>query len=401
MLLTINTLLVRTSLTDGFPLRGADGSSTVSMRCHGLPGRQNVRRCVRVAVVDRAALRARPFPHAQRQFFYDMPAVGAGLRGRKPAVDLDHGLAVPLGLLFDHADGRSDGGVVQRAGKAVVFDHAAQVEVFDADHIKTGYEISAQLVQRVATAIADLLVDAGDVALDLHASFTALRRPGESLLVEGQASLPLRAVLRVAYALAVAKGGEAGDAEVDADILAGLRQWRWLCFHNQRDEILAARCADQSNGRRMRDRLTRPLDFDRADLGELQDAALRVEGEAALGVVGGLPRLLLLEARISGTFVEEVGERDLQIPQCLLQAHARHFVQPYRFRLLFKQRQRLVCGRVAHALTSAERIGARPQRPVPDEPHAAKRPRKMLLLLWRRVAAECPSGFHVSHSTEL
>ena len=104
----MNALSVRTSQTDGFPLRGADGSSTVSMRCHGMPCRQNVRRCIRVAVVDRAALRARPFPHAQRQCLNDMPAVGAGLRGWKPAVDFDHGLAGPLGLLFDHADRRSD-----------------------------------------------------------------------------------------------------------------------------------------------------------------------------------------------------------------------------------------------------------------------------------------------------
>lgn len=190
MLRMLNALSVRTSQTVGFPLRRADGSYTVSMRCHGLPDRQNIRRCIRVAVVDCAAFRARPFPHAQRQFLNDVSAVGAGLRGREPSVDLDHGFAVPRGLLFDHADGRSDGCVVQRAGKAVVLGRAAQVEVFDADHIETGNEIGAQLVQRVEATVGDLLVDAGNMTLDLLAPLAALLRPGKALLVEGQPTLP-------------------------------------------------------------------------------------------------------------------------------------------------------------------------------------------------------------------
>ena len=397
MLRTINALSVRTSLRDALTGRIPLESDSRSMRRNGLPDRQNVRRCIRVAVVDRAAFWARPFPHAQRQFLNDMPAVGASLRGREPAVNFDHGLAVPLGLFFDHADGHSDGCVVQRAGQAVVFDHAAQVEVFDADHIETGYEIGTQLVQRVAAAVGDLLVDASNMALDLHAPLAALRSPGEALLVEGQASLPLRAVLRVTYALAVAKGGEAGDAEVDADILAGLLQWRWLCFHNQRDEILAARRADQTNRGRMRDRFARPLDLDGSDLGELEHAPLGVEREAALGVVSRLPHLFALEGRVGGALVEEVRERHLQVAQGLLKTHARYLVQPHRFRLLFEQRQRLVGRRVSHALTRAKGVCSRPQCPVPDVTHATERPRKMLLLLRRRVAAKFPSGFHVSH----
>src|SRR5690606_3517798 len=184
MLRMLNALSVRTSQTVGFPLRGADGSYTVSMRCHGMPCRQNVYRCIRVAVVGRATFRARPFPHAQRQFLYDMSAAGAGLRGWEPAVYLDHGFSVSLGLFFDHADGRPDGCVVQRAGKAVVLGHAAQVEVFDEDHIETGNEISAQLVQRVEATVGNLLVDAGNMTLDFLAPIAALLRPGKALLIE-------------------------------------------------------------------------------------------------------------------------------------------------------------------------------------------------------------------------
>src|SRR5690606_5425260 len=191
MLRMLNALSVRTSQTVGFPLRRADGSYTVSMRCHGMSCRQNVHRCIRVSVVGRDTFRARPFPHVQRQFLYDMSAVRTGLRGWKPAVDLDHGFPVSLSLFFDHADGSPDRCVVQRAGKAVVLGHAAQVEVFDVDHIETGYKICAQLVQRVEATVGNLLVDAGNLTLDFLTPLAALLRPGKALLIERQPTLPL------------------------------------------------------------------------------------------------------------------------------------------------------------------------------------------------------------------
>ena len=222
MLSTIDALSVRTSQGLALAGRSPRPSYGPSMRRNGLPDRQNVRRCIRVAVVGCATFRARPFPHAQRQFFYDVSAVGAGLRGRKPAVDLDHGFAVPRGLLLDHADGRSDGCVVQRAGQVVVFNHAAQVEVFDADHIETGNEIGAQLVQRITAAVGNLLVDAGNMTLDFLASLAALRSTGKALLIERQPALPLGPMLRIADALAVRQRCEARDAEVDTNRFAGV-----------------------------------------------------------------------------------------------------------------------------------------------------------------------------------
>ncbi len=399
MLSTIDALSVRTSQGLALAGRSPRPSYGPSMRRNGLPDRQNVHRCIRVSVVGRATFRARPFPHAQRQFLYDMSAGGAGLRGREPSVDLDHGFAVPLGLSFDHADGRSDGCVVHRAGQAVVLSHAAQVEVFDADHIETGNEIGTQLVQRVAAAVGDLLVDTGNMSLDLLAPLAALCSTGKALLIERQPTLPLVAVFRIADALAVAQCGEPRNTKVDTNRFARFGQRRRLSFHHQRHEVFAAGRANQTNRGRMRDRLARPLDLDRADLGELENAPLRVERESALGVVGRLACIFPLEVGVRSALGEEVGKRGLQITQGLLQADARHLVQPSVLGLPLEQCQRPVGRRVTHALTGAERIGTRPQRPVPDEPHAAERPRKMPLLLGRRVAAECPSGFHASHFT--
>ena len=51
------------------------------MHCHGLPDRQNVHRCILIAVMGRAALWARSFPQAQRQLFNYLFALRTGLKG--------------------------------------------------------------------------------------------------------------------------------------------------------------------------------------------------------------------------------------------------------------------------------------------------------------------------------
>jgi hypothetical protein len=57
------------------------------------------------------------------------PAGAAHLAAREPAVDLDHGLSVHRRFYLYGLDRVSDTGVAQAAGKVVVFNHAAQVEV--------------------------------------------------------------------------------------------------------------------------------------------------------------------------------------------------------------------------------------------------------------------------------
>jgi hypothetical protein len=61
-----NILWVRTSPQAGFPGRIPDGSYVRSMRCHGLPDRNNISCRIGVSVMNNATL-AGPFPNRQRQ----------------------------------------------------------------------------------------------------------------------------------------------------------------------------------------------------------------------------------------------------------------------------------------------------------------------------------------------
>ena len=388
---------VRTSRGLAFAGRSPRPSDGPSMRRNGLPDRHDIDRCIHVPVVARVATRTRPVTDRQRHRFLNVAARRTGLARRIPAVDALDALAVPLGLFFQHAGGLPDARIAQRAGEAVVLQHPAQVEVFDVDHVETLHHRRTELVHRIGAAIADLLVQPGDVLLDVRPALAALLTAGKPLLIEREPTLPLCAVLRVGDFLAGRERGESIDAEIDANRFTGFRQVGWRGIDDERHEVAPARLADQANRGRRRNRAARPLHLDRADLGELQGFRLRLERESAFGVVRRLRAILALERRIAGALVEEIRVRNLQVAQRLLQADAGDFIEPHRFRLPLEHSQALVRFRVADALAGPVAVTAQSQPPVPDEPNAAKRAGKVLRLLGRRVTAECPSGFHASH----
>jgi predicted transcriptional regulator len=72
---------------------------------------------------------ARPLSNRPCHFRLQHPTGAAHLAAREPAVDLDHGLSVHRRFHLYGLDRVSDTGVAQDAGKVVVFNHAAQVEV--------------------------------------------------------------------------------------------------------------------------------------------------------------------------------------------------------------------------------------------------------------------------------
>src|ERR1700757_4128342 len=64
-----------------------------------LPDGQDVFRCVFIPVMFRGTLGTLPAPHIQRQFFYNVPATTASLRGGKEPVNLDDRSSVPISFV--------------------------------------------------------------------------------------------------------------------------------------------------------------------------------------------------------------------------------------------------------------------------------------------------------------
>ena len=167
--------MVRTSPMAGCRTRRRAGAYAMSMRCgdpsrstdrlgkpqHGLPGRQDVPRRVQIPIVQDPACGARPLRDTERQGRDDVPTLAAHLGRREEAIHADHLLAISLGLVVEHPNSDADAGIAQAAGKGVAPDHAAQVQILDADHVELAHQPCRELVQRVLARMGDLLVTAG------------------------------------------------------------------------------------------------------------------------------------------------------------------------------------------------------------------------------------------------
>ena len=63
--------------------------------------------------------------------------------------------AAQRGLVLDELPERPESGIADRAGKAVVFDHAAHVQILNADGVKPARQTRRELMQGILADIAD------------------------------------------------------------------------------------------------------------------------------------------------------------------------------------------------------------------------------------------------------
>lgn len=323
-----------------------------------------------------------------------MPASGAHLRGRKPAVHANRALAVPFGFFFEHPNSCANAGVAQAAGKAVVLDHSAQIQILDTDYVEFSHKPLGQFFQRVFAAVCDLLMLPGNSAFRECPTLRSLLLLRQTSLQQRQPPRSALQIFRIGDAFSGRKRGEARNTEVDADALASLSERDDIDVHGQADEIASTRITDNGHGGRGADHAARPLHLEIAHLGDGKAARPDIETEAGAGKLGGLPPILALEARIGRALGEEIGERGLKVAKRLLRRDARHIVKPDRFRLALEHRQCRTGLSIVHPLTALKRLGPLGQRPIVDIARAAERLSQDLLLLQRWIAAECPALFH-------
>ncbi len=77
-----------------------------------------------------------------------MVTTATSLRGREPAVDLDHLSPVPLGLVLQHLNKRTPSDITDGAGELSVLDHVFDSKVFDADRLVLADQACRELLQK-------------------------------------------------------------------------------------------------------------------------------------------------------------------------------------------------------------------------------------------------------------
>ncbi len=390
--------MVRTSLTAGLHTRGHGVSYAVSMRCNGLPDRQNVFRRVQISIMNRPARRAGPFPDLQRQRRDDMPAFGTRLGRWKPAVHADRVFPIPPGFFFKHPNSCAYAGVAQAAGKAVVFNHPSQIQILDTDDVKLTNNVCCQPVQTVLSAIPNFFMKTRNRTFCQLSTLGAFLLSRQSPLQHGKSPGTFMQMLRIGNALAVRECSKPGNAEVDTDSFPCLRHWLHFDIDHETCKVSAAGFPNNCQAGRMARQVAIPAKPQHAKLADMNPAPV-TEPESGLSISRRGSGAFLLERWITGALGEERGKRGLKITKRLLCRNAGHFIEPRRLGLALQDCQRLVTLSVVHTLAVFERLRPRGKRPVVDITHASESTSKNVLLFWRRIKAVRPSLLHLLHIT--
>ena len=386
--------MVHTSQTDGFRLRRASGSYSVSMQ--GLPGPQDVDSGVFVPVVDGTAI-AGPLPNIQRQGFLQNSATATQFTTRKPAVNFDHLFAVHCRLGLDSPDCGPDTSVIQAASKTVIFCHVTQSQIFDADQIEPGVKIPGKLIESVLARVGNLFMQFCQLYLLFVVPCRTLLFPGKVLLSAFHALMVFVQVARVGNSLPGGKRSQAVDAKVNPDILPGCWQRGRLYVNHHRDKISTGWFVDNSDAGWLNRNFSGPLNLEPTDLGKQKALVADLKPEPRTGIFRRLLPALSLKRGIPGTFLKEVAESGLQVAKRLLHRDTGHFVQPQVVRPPLEISK---CGaglQVVHAFALLKSLSALIQKVVIHISDAAESAGQNLLLFGRWIASEIPSLFHTLH----
>jgi ABC-type multidrug transport system ATPase subunit len=332
-----------------------------------------------------AAVGTDPLPHIQRERFQDLSARRARLGGRKEAINLDESPPVPVGFVLQLAHELSPSHIADGFGKAVVLDHAFDVQTLHTDHLVFVDNPCGQLMLIVSSLVSNAGVKTSHLEAGFRsvlASLAFLRQPPLCLR---QFLLVFAEELRVAVGLPVAFHHHAFDAQVQADHPGDDSKRLDFLFDQKGDEIAPApifahgdrtglcslwQGAVKDDGKRM------------THLRQCEGFAVPAEG---IGGVGrGLFVVFLLEDGIVGPPFKEVLVGRIEMTKGLLKRNGRDLGQEGILLLESgKQSGQDVVGELLPSLF----VGglARQKAPVVDEAHTAEGLSQLLLLLNCRV----------------
>lgn len=399
MLGTSHSRLVRASTDRAFPGRSSDGSYRSSTRSHGMSCRQNVLRCIFIAVMVGAAFWAIPLTHGQRKPFQDVSTFRASLARWEKPVNLLQRLVVPVALVGEQRSERSERGIGNSAGKGVVLDHAAHVQILDADRVEATNQIGRNLVHVVEAGVRDLGVNLGHAEPSALPAPAAPDPPGKGALRSGQFLCSFGKMPRIRDALTIRERGEPVDAEVYADRLLGLGHLKALLVENQGHEV-ATDLIFRDRGRgRITFEVPGPANPQPSDPRDMQVAVLWIPLEPASCVLRSLRPVLFLKRWVAAPLLKEVSERRLKVPECLLRRHAGDLGQPGVVFLPLEFGKRSRTGVVVDGLSATVAVGAESERPVIHVSASSERSSQNALLFRSWVEAVSVAQFHKSNYT--
>jgi hypothetical protein len=403
MLSTLYLQAVRASTPVARASRSTLGSHTRSTREHGLPSRDNILRCIVISIMGRATLWTRPRTHGQRQLVHDVATAATSFTTGIEPINLDERPAVPFGLVFELTKDLPPAHIRDMLGQCVVLHHAFDVQVFRDDHLVFVYQSGRHLVDKVHPAVHNFLMDLRDFQAGLVAVLRVFLLVAQLPLRAGQLLFVFPRMAGVADLLPRREGGCVGQPNVNPELLLNGGQRLHIDLTPQTDVVPAAL------GLRDRDRaqhmgnVSRPLDLEPANLGQLQIFVAGVPRKGRLGILRRLPVMLRFKRGILGAPFPEIHEGGLQMAQRLLQRHTTDLVQIGHCGLLLPSRQVCTCRVVIDALLAfIPRFRPQVKRVVVRLTHTPEGLCQQGLLFLRGVASKLqPDNLHSSQDSIL
>ncbi len=312
-----------------------------------------------------------PRPIRERQVRVDSPALGAELRGREEASNLNATLEAPRGLVLDLTQELAEGRVEDRAGE-LGSRQSLDAQILDAEQIVLPRQVCCQFVKEVASLIRCLAMHASYPTLRFLPAVASRLLPREILLSPTKFPRTFPGELRSRNPLAIREHKQVFESKVYSNRIAG-RGWLYIGHL----ELGGQRNVPVSRGILL-ERRALSLAFDFAGLANPDPTDFRNVDLSALD----LDPLRNTKREVSGFLRPEPGEptafleERIESPVNILQSLLKHLrigsLEPERIGLAFERGQlggQLLCGDAFFMLCV---VALAPlKRPVVDKPARA------------------------------
>jgi hypothetical protein len=372
-------------------------SNWCSTGCNRQPGGQDIFGGINVAIMQSTTTGTFPVTDTLRHRFHHVPALRTSLAAREEAVYLHQGAPIPIGFVLQLTDQLAPRRIGNGSAVSLTPQHPFDAQVLDGDQLVFLDQPCRELMQVIFARVGDPGVDTGNPLPRLLAITRALLLLGEPLLRLCQADAMAVEATRVLDRLALAGDQQTLEPQVHTD--AALDRWelpdRMVVHQQGHMPTPSRRKADRHSGRRAAFRnLSAPTNRQRL-LAFSQKQPPITPTESRASELSRSAIAFLLEVRVSSPLREEVGERRLEVPQCLLQRDAGDLVEELQIILL------LPAGEHGAGLEIGDRLRLRApnraasiQRPVVDQTHATQCPTQERFLLGCGIEAVAEGSLH-------
>src|SRR6266571_2379514 len=295
---------------------------------------QNVSSGIDITIVCHAAFGTSPLTNIQHERIEHVFTRAASFTGGIPLIDLDERAPIPLALVLQLSHQLGPTNITNRFCQFVILDHVLDSQTLHADHLVLVDDACRELVLVVSPSVLNASVNTGYLVTGLIPVLRAFLLPGMPTLCFCQLLFVLGKEFGVADCFTSGEDDNRFEAKIKPYLLVNQGPRLDVLLNQNGHEVPICtvfrdcyRC-----GFAILRKSTGPYDIERSvHLSKCEGSSIPFESRRSIGCRLGI--VSFLEGGILGTSLKEVLECAVQMPQRLLNGHARNIREPGILRL--------------------------------------------------------------------